>query len=97
MSVKTSKKTVKVSKLKNKARTIKVVIVKAAQGTVSYKITGGNAKSKKVLKINSKTGKITVKKGTKKGTYKVKVAVTASGNDKYNAGVKQVNVSVKVK
>jgi hypothetical protein len=97
MSVKAVKKTVKVKKLKKKAQTVKPITVKSAQGTVTYKITGGNKKSKKVLKINSKNGKITVKKKTKKGTYKVKVTVTAAGNNQYKSGSKTIDVSVKVK
>lgn len=43
------------------------------------------------------TRQITVKKRSKKGTYKIKVTVTAAGNDKYLAGTKTVEVSVKVK
>lgn len=97
MTVKTSKKTVKAAKLKKKAMTVNPITVQSAQGTVTYKITGGNKKSKKALKINSKTGKVKVKKKTKKGTYKVKVTVTAAGNDQYNAGSKTVTVTVKVK
>ena len=45
----------------------------------------------------SKAGKITVKKGTKKGTYKIKVAVTAAGNDNYKDGTKNVTMKVAVK
>ena len=51
----------------------------------------------KRLTINRKTGTITVKKGTGKGTYKIKVAVTAAGNVKYKAGTKIVTVKVRVK
>ena len=40
---------------------------------------------------------ITVKKGTKKGTYKIVVAVTAAGNEQYEARTKKVTVKVKVK
>ena len=50
----------------------------------------------KNLKISS-AGKITVKKGTKKGTYRMKVIVTAAGNAKYEKGSKTVTVKVKVK
>ena len=63
----------------------------------SYKIIGGNKKSKTALKINSESGKITVKKKTKKGSYTVTVKVTAAGNDQFNAGSKDVKVTVKVK
>lgn len=91
------KKTVKFSKVKKKKQVVSPITVNSAQGTVTYKITGGNKKSKKALKVNSKTGKITVKKKTKKGTYKVKVKVTASGNENYNAGSKTVTVKIIVK
>ncbi len=47
---------------------------------------------------NAKTGKITVKKGTKKGTYRIKVEVMAAGNGNYLASkAKTVSVKVKVK
>ena len=36
-------------------------------------------------------------KGTKVGTYKIVVAVTAAGNKQYKAGTKTVTVKVKVK
>ena len=80
-------------KAKNKKQTIsasKIFKVSKAQGKVSYKKLSGS----KNLTI-SKTGKITVKKGTKVGTYKIKVAITAAGNENYKA--KTVNKTVKVK
>ena len=43
------------------------------------------------------SGKITVKKGTRKGTYKIKVRVTAQGTSTYISGGKTVNVKVRVK
>jgi hypothetical protein len=45
----------------------------------------------------SKAGKITVKKKTKKGTYKLTVQVTASGDKEYKSASKAVTVKVKVK
>ena len=42
-------------------------------------------------------GNITVKKGLKKGTYKIKVNVTAAGNTTYKAVTKAVTVTIKVK
>ena len=44
-----------------------------------------------------RTGKITVKKKTGKGTYKVKVTVFALGNSKYKPGSKTVTVKVIIK
>lgn len=97
MAVKPVTKTVKVKKLKKKALKVAPLKVTNAKGTVTYKITGGKAKSKKALKINAKTGKITVKKKTKKGTYKVKVTVKAAGTIEFKPGSKRVNVTIKAK
>ena len=97
MTVTATRKVVKLKKLKKKKQVVSPITVKSAQGAVSYKITVANKKSKKALKINAKTGKITVKKGTKKGTYRVKVTVTAAGNSEYEAGSRTVEVSVVVK
>ncbi|MBQ9708233.1 MAG: hypothetical protein IJV66_03515, partial [Firmicutes bacterium] len=90
-------KNLKVKKLKKKAVTYKPITVKNAKGKVTYKVVSGNKKSKKALKLNKKTGKITVKKKTKKGTYSIKVKVTAAGNSTYKAASKTVTVKVKVK
>ena len=59
---------------------------------MTYKKKSGS----KNLSISS-AGKITVKKGKKKGTYRMKVIVTAAGNAKYEKGSKTVTVKVKVK
>ncbi|MDO4854518.1 MAG: hypothetical protein Q4A43_03815 [Coriobacteriia bacterium] len=91
--VKTTTKTVKKSKVKKKAQKVTAAIkVTGAQGKVTYAKKSGSAK----LKIAS-NGKITVKKKTKKGTYKIKVVVKAAGNANYNAATKTVTVKVKVK
>lgn len=87
-------KTVKL-KYSAKAQSVKAkkaVTVKKAQGKVSYKI----AKKNKNFKV-AKNGKITVKKGLKAGTYKVKVKVTAAGNISYAKGSKTVTVKIVVK
>ena len=90
-------KTVKVSysKLKKKNQTItakKAFSVKKAVGKVTFKKTSG---SKKITV--SKTGKLTVKKGLKKGKYKIKVKVTAAGNKSYKAKTKTVALIITVK
>ena len=94
-SVKAAK--VKAKTLKKKAQTVTPITVKKAQGTVSYKVAKASAKAKKALKLNAKTGKITINKKTKKGTYTMKVKVTAAGNKKYKAGSQTVTVTVRVK
>ena len=89
---------VKYSKLKKKSQKLKVSkvinFIKKGEGTMSYV----QKSNKKKFKINKKTGQVTVKKGLKKGTYKVKVKVRAAGNDNYNASTwKQVTFKVKVR
>ena len=88
--------TVKYNKLKNKNQYLKkksYLTIKNSKGTVKYKKGSGN---KKIL-VNKKNGKITIKKGLKKGTYKVKVKVKAAGNASYDASTwKTVTFKIKV-
>ena len=53
--------------------------------------------AKKKIRINKKTGKITLKKGLKKGTYKVRIRVRAAGTYKYKAKTRTVTVRIRVK
>ena len=64
-------------------------------GDLSFK-KAGKAGGKKIA-VNKKTGKMIFKKGLKKGKYKVKVKITAAGDDNYKAGTSTVKVKVKVK
>ena len=64
-----------------------------ASGKLSFKKSSGNKK----IKVDKKTGKITLSKGLKKGTYKVKVKVTAAGDNNHNEGTTTVTFKVKVK
>ena len=91
LKAKAVNKTIKAKKLKKKAVTFKAVKVSGAKGKVTYKVT------KKNKKLKFKNGKITVKKKTKKGTYKIKVKVTAAGTSAYKKGEKTVTIKVKVK
>ena len=92
---------VKYSKLKKKAQTInrtKAIKVSKAKGTVTYtKYKVIKKKFAKKFVVNKKTGKITVKKGLKKGTYKVWIKVKAAGNKTYKPLTKKVKVTIKVK
>lgn len=91
-------KTVKLSKLKKKAQKVKAITVKNAKGKVTYKITSATKKIKKLVKISSK-GVITFGKWkkAKKGTYKVKVKITAAGNSTYQSKSLSKIVKIKVK
>ncbi|MBR2279600.1 MAG: leucine-rich repeat protein [Ruminococcus sp.] len=93
-------KTVKIKKLKKKAQKVKAITVKKAKGKVTYKLVkkGSTAKIFKLAKINSK-GVITLNKWkkAKKGTYKIKVTITAAGNANYKSKTVSKAVKIKVK
>lgn len=96
---------VKYKKLKKKIQRVKqsrVLTVSKAQGTVAYrKISVGSKKTNKKygrkISINSSNGNVTVKRGLKKGTYKVKVEVSDGGNNNYNGSTRTVTFKIKVK
>lgn len=97
-TIKVKAKTVDVKLSKLKKKNVKLTVDKAltvtkAKGTVTYKKTSGNKK----ITIDKKSGKITVKKGLKAGTYKVKIKVSAAGTSKYKKGSKTVTVKFVVK
>ena len=92
IKVKAASKSYKASTLKKKAQSFKLGASANSKGKVSFKKTSGNAG----IAVSS-TGKVTVKKGLKKGTYKVKVRVSAAANGSYKARSKTVTVTVKVK
>ena len=82
----TDKYTVKASAVKKSNKTLKKAIkVTKKTGNISY--TTNNSK----IKVN-KNGKIVVAKGTKKGTYQVKVTVKAKN---YKTVNKYITVTVK--
>ena len=96
--VKKSTMTVKAKTVKAKAKknTIikktKAFTVKNNPGKVTFKKLSGNKKI-----TVSKAGKVTVKKGLKKGkTYTVKVKVTSAKTKKYAAISKTVKLKVKI-
>ena len=101
IKVKVAKKTVKVKNTVKKAKTYKIskfLKVTKAKGKVTYaKVKKGSKTAKffKKIKIAKKTGKVTFKKGIKKGTYKLKIKVTAAGNKTYKK--KSVSKVVKIK
>ena len=79
--------------VKKKAQKIALGASVNSKGKMSFKKVSGN----KAITVNTKTGALTVKKGLKKGTYKVKVQITSKATGSYNAGKKTVTVTVRVK
>ena len=83
----------KLAKKKMKLAVSKVMaFTVAGEGEKTYVKKSGS----KRISINNSTGKVTVKKRTKKGTYKVTVAVTAGGNANYKAAIRKIQFIVKV-
>ena len=94
LTVKVANKTVYYSKVKKAAQVVKPITIVKKQGTVTYtKMSGSSAK----LLLNKTTGKVTVKKGTKKGKYKIRIKIAASGNTNYKSayGIRTIYVTVK--
>ncbi|SDB23845.1 PEGA domain-containing protein [Eubacterium oxidoreducens] len=91
ISAKATTKKVKVKKLKKKAIKLSVVSASKTGGKLTYSISGS-----KKLSINKNTGKITVKKKTKKGTYAAKVTIKSQATTNYTAASKTIEVKVKV-
>lgn len=99
LKAKARKATVAVNQSKLQAKSVVLasnIAKKNAKGKVTYSSASTKAVAKK-FKINAKTGKVTVRKGTKKGTYIIKVKVTAAGDTKYLSGMAIVKYKVKVK
>ena len=95
MKVKGKTAQIKRTKLILRSQTVagsKVVAVRGAEGKVTYTKLSGN----KAITINSKTGAATVKRGLKKGTYKVSIKVNAAGNSNYEKTFKTATFTVKV-
>ena len=96
------------STAKPKAKKAQRMISRATRTTVSYKQARKKAQTFRILTFNAKgkityksssryitvkNGKVTVRKGTPKGTYKI--TVRAAGNSKYKACTKTITIRVK--
>ncbi len=86
--------TVKYRKVQREAQEIPdLITVTGAKGTVTYNTASGP----KYLSIGETTGIITVRKGTPKGTYRMKVTVTVKGTKNYLKNRQTVTVQIRVK
>ena len=94
MTAKAKSKKLKVkAKRKITIKPAKAYVVKNAKGALTYKKVSGNKKI-----TVAKNGKITVRKGLKKGkTYKVKVKVTSAATADYAALSKTITLKFKAK
>ena len=90
LTAKVSKKTVKATALKKKAA--KITVKAKGKGKLTYKVTAVPAGADKYISVTKK-GKVTLKKGAPKGTYKIQV--TAGETSRYAKAVKTVSIKVK--
>ena len=92
-------KTLKATVLKKGSKKVQCFTAKNGKGKLTYKLVSvkkGKKSAKKNITFNAKTGKITVKKGTAKGTYTVKIKITAKGDTNYKPITKSVTLKIKV-
>ena len=92
---------IKASKLKKKKQIIKPtksLRICNAVGNLNFKLAGVNKKKfKKYFKVNANNGNITIKKGLRKGTYKLKIDITAAGDANHMDAMNRITVTVRVK
>ncbi len=95
LSVKILKKVTKVkynSKKKRYIRASKLFRIKNAHGTRVFKLVKGE---KKYFSVNKKNGKITVKPGTPRGEYSLKIRIVALGGRSYKP--KSVTKTIRIR
>ena len=105
---KSSKKTrtVSAAKLASKRKvTVKGLKVKGAKTTLTYKLAGVWVGSSTLysdgiggkVKVNAKTGTVTLKRGLSKGTYRLRIKASAKSSSTCKAASKTFTLKVKVK
>ena len=99
-NLKVKKKTVKVNyaKLRRKAQIIKASKIKkgnSANTKIKYKLIKANKKKKSF--VVKPSGQIKVKKGTKRGTYKLTIKATVEKTGIYQSATKKFVVTIKIK
>jgi len=71
----------------------KAIRIRGKVGTLRFSKLQGNQN----IRINKKTGKITVQKKLKKGTYKVRILIQEKGNKNYKMTSRIAIVKIKVR
>lgn len=85
-------KSYKASTLKNKKVTFHLKAKASGKGKLTYKVVKYPKGMKKYISVTKK-GKVTLKKGAKKGTYKIKISAAAKG--RYASVDKTISIKVK--
>ena len=92
----TSAKTIKYAKLKKKNQAFKITASVGDNAKKTFTLKSVPKKAKKYIKVSS-AGNVTIKKRLKKGTYKIKVQITAEATKNYKktATTKTIKIVVK--
>ncbi|MBR3327075.1 MAG: hypothetical protein IKG22_07105 [Atopobiaceae bacterium] len=95
MRVRRTTRKVAAARVARKKRVVRPLRVTGASGRVRYRrLSKGSSKR---LSVNRRTGRVTVRKGTKPGTYTVRIRVAAAGDANHRAAAKTVTCKVVVK
>ena len=101
MTAKGKKVKIKASKLRKKTLIVKPaksLQICTAVGDLNFKLASVNKKKfKKFFKVDAGNGNVKIKKGLRKGNYKLKINIKAAGDANYLAAARQVTVTIKVK
>ena len=93
-------RTVTASKVRKASATVSSAkVVRKAKGKVAYfivKAVKGSKNVKRYFAIDKAKGKITVRKDTPAGTYKVTVRANAKGSANYKAASRTAVITIKV-
>jgi len=94
MKLKAVEKTLTARSLAKKSRTIKVLqFQERARGKLSY-ANASSASVQKAVSVDSSTGALTVKQGTKARSYTVRIRVSAAGDSNHLAASKTMSTKV---
>ena len=92
IKVKTTSANVRYANLRSRAQVFSLGASVNSKGKLTYKKVSGSS----AISVAS-NGRVTVKKGMKKGTYKAVIRVYAGAKGNYNSGYKTVTVTVRVR
>ena len=91
-------KKAKTTAKKRKFKRSRILKITGAEGKLTFaKVKVNKKKFAGKFRIKKKTGRLIVKKGLKKGIYKIRIRVRAAGNGNYEPAVKVVTCRVKVR
>ena len=96
VTISTGSKTFKYANLKKSSRSFFVTADDQRNAKLTYKIDSAPSKAKRYLSLNKSSGKFTVKKGLRKGTYTIKLKVSAAATKNYKAASKTKQITLKV-